>query len=81
MDEADVRRWPWSVGTPYSASSADIPCSRGCLMMVYRRPCRAPLLWFPKLNVSNFFNRDQDPNFGWAGLPFIAVNTVFFLKI
>jgi hypothetical protein len=81
LDAAGVRRWPWSVGGPYSIGSPEGPCWQLRLMTVCCRPCRAPYLWFPELNVSNFFNRDQNPNFGWAGFPFVAVNTVFFLKI
>jgi hypothetical protein len=64
LDAAGVRRWSWAVGVPYSFGSADGPYRQQRLMTVYCRPCRAPFLWFPELNVLNFFNRDQNPNFG-----------------
>jgi hypothetical protein len=77
----DVRRWPCSAGDPCSGRSAGGPCSLDCLMMAYGRSSCAPLLRFPKLNLPDFLDRDQDPDSGRAGLPSVVVNIVFFLNI
>jgi hypothetical protein len=81
LDVVDVRRWPWPAGIPYSGRSAGGACSLGRLMTAYHRSSSAPLLRFPKLNVTDFLDRDQDPDSGRAGFPFVVVNIVFFLEI